>query len=121
MKVRVPVRSLPLSTHSQQGRVETALLSVAAESHGTFVAYIFRPGTLISPTSLPSFGGLASTVASVGLRIMPSLVANVGYVARVLVDASVGVRVEWQRQGPNGDKDTWESDEIVSWSLGLGV
>lgn len=85
------------------------------------VTFIFRPGALISRTSLTSYGGLASTVASAGLRIMPSVVTNVERVARVLVDASVGVRVEWQRQGPEGEKDTWESEEIVSWSIGLGA
>lgn len=69
---------------------------------------------------MTSYGGLASTVASAGLRVMPSILTNVERVARVLVDASVGIRVEWQRQ-ENGEKDTWESEEIVSWSLGLGV
>lgn len=103
-----------------KGRVETALLSVASQSNGSLVAYIFRPGTVISRTTITSLGGLASTVASAGLRIMPSVVTNVERVARVLVDASVGIRVEWQRQ-EDGEKDTWESEEIVSWSLGLGV
>lgn len=111
---------LPLFTFFK-GRVEAALVSVASESNEKMVAYIFRPGTVISRTTVTSLGGLASTVASAGLRILPSVVTNVERVARVLVDASVGIRVEWQRQGPNGEKDTWESEEIVSWSLGLGV
>lgn len=53
---------------------------------------------------------------------MPSIVTNVERVARVLVDASVGIRIEWQRQQDgHSEKDTWESEEIVTWSLGLGV
>lgn len=111
----------PLFCFVFKGRVEVALLSVASQSSGNLAVYIFRPGTLISRTTVTSLGGLASTVASAGLRIMPSVVTNVERVARVLVDASVGIRVEWQRQGPDGEKDTWESEEIVSWSLGLGV
>lgn len=84
------------------------------------IAYIFRPGAVISHATVTSFGGLVSKVASAGLRVMPSVITNVERVARVLVDASVGIRVEWQLQGAVG-KDTWESEEIVSWSLGLGV
>ncbi|KAG8221776.1 hypothetical protein J3R82DRAFT_2091 [Butyriboletus roseoflavus] len=108
-------------SRNMKGRVEAGLLSVTAESNGNMVAYIFRPGTVISRTTVTSLGGLASTVASAGLRMLPSVVTNVERVARVLVDASVGIRVEWQRQGPDGEKDTWESEDIVSWSLGLGV
>ena len=104
-----------------KGRVEAELLSVASQSNGNMVIYIFRPGTVISRTAITSFGGMASTVASAGLRIMPSVITNVERVARVLVDASVGIRVVWQNQGPDGKKDTWESEDIVSWSLGLGV
>ena len=96
-------------------------MSVASQSNGNMVIYIFRPGTVISRTAITSFGGMASTVASAGLRIMPSVITNVERVARVLVDASVGIRVVWQNQGPDGKKDTWESEDIVSWSLGLGV
>jgi len=113
--------SYEAGTRNMKGRVEVALLSIASESKGNMAAFIFRPGAIISRTSITSYGGLASTVASAGLRIMPSVITNVERVARVLVDASVGVRVEWQRQGPDGEKDTWESEEIVSWSLGLGV
>ncbi|KAG9311177.1 hypothetical protein JVU11DRAFT_8246 [Chiua virens] len=108
-------------TRNMKGRVEAALLSMASQSNGKMVTYIFRPGGVISRTTITSLGGIASTVASAGLRIMPSIVINVERVARVLVDASVGIRIEWQRQGPGGEKDTWESDDIVSWSLGLGV
>lgn len=111
----------PYSFFFFKGRVEVELLSVASQSNGNMAAYIFRPGTVISRTTITSLGGLASTVASAGLRIMPSVVTNVERVARVLVDASVGIRVVWQHQGPDGEKDTWESEEIVSWSLGLGV
>ncbi|KAI9457680.1 hypothetical protein HD554DRAFT_2301362 [Boletus coccyginus] len=113
--------SFESQTRNMKGRVEEALLTAASQSNGSMAVYIFRPGTLVSRTTLTSLGGLASTVASAGLRIMPSVVTNVERVARVLVDASVGVRVEWQRQRPEGEKDTWESEEIVSWSLGLGV
>ncbi|KAN0082960.1 hypothetical protein V8E55_008755 [Tylopilus felleus] len=112
-----PVEAL---SRNMKGRVELALLSVASQSNGNMSVYIFRPGTAISRTTMTSYGGLASTVASAGLRVMPSILTNVERVARVLVDASVGIRVEWQRQ-ENGEKDTWESEEIVSWSLGLGV
>lgn len=98
-------------------------MSVASESNGNMVVYIFRPGVVISRTTISSLGELASTVASAGLRIMPSVITNVERVARVLVDVSVGIRVEWQRQGSDtdGEKDTWESGDIVAWSLGLGV
>jgi len=108
-------------SRNMKGRVEVELLSVASQSNGNMAVYVFRPGTVISHTTITSYGGLASTVASAGLRIMPSVVANVERVARVLVDASVGIRVVWQNQGPDGKKDTWESEDIVSWSLGLGV
>lgn len=98
-----------------------ALLSAASQSNGKMSVYIFRPGIAISRPSIASLTGLAHTVAAAGLRAMPSILTNVDRVAKVLVDASVGIRVEWQRQGSDGEKDTWESEEIVSWSLGLGV
>ncbi|KIJ15758.1 hypothetical protein PAXINDRAFT_168784 [Paxillus involutus ATCC 200175] len=113
--------SFEAQTRNMKGRVETALLSIASESDGRMTAFVFRPGSVIGGATVKALGGLASTVASAGLRLMPSVVINAEWVARVLVDASVGIRVEWQRQGPDGDKNTWESEEIVSWSHGLGV
>ncbi|KAG6374705.1 hypothetical protein JVT61DRAFT_4075 [Boletus reticuloceps] len=89
---------------NMKGRVEVALLSEASQSNRNLVVYIFRPGTVVSITTLA----------------MRSFLTNVQRVAKVLVDAAVGIRVEWQRQGAV-PKDTWESEEIISWSLGLGV
>ncbi|KAG6371492.1 hypothetical protein JVT61DRAFT_9530 [Boletus reticuloceps] len=91
-------------TRNMKGRVEAALLSAASQSNGNLAVYIFRPGTVVS----------VATVA------MCSFVTNMDRVAKVLVDAAVGIRVEWHRQG-TVPKDTWESEEIVSWSLGLGI
>ncbi|KIJ64077.1 hypothetical protein HYDPIDRAFT_175788 [Hydnomerulius pinastri MD-312] len=108
-------------TRSMKGRVETELLAIDTNSDGKLSTLIFRPGGVIAGATVKSMGGLASTMATAGLRMMPSVVINVERVARVLVDASVGIRVEWQRQGPDGEKNTWESEEMVSWSLGLGV
>ncbi|KAF9218457.1 hypothetical protein BS17DRAFT_791295 [Gyrodon lividus] len=113
--------SYEAQTRNMKGRVETALLSIASESEGKMTTFIFRPGGVIAGATVKSLGSLASTMAIAGLRMIPSVVVNAEQVARVLVDASVGIRVEWQRQGPDGEKNTWESEEIVSWSLGLGV
>ncbi|KAF9235956.1 hypothetical protein BU15DRAFT_89366 [Melanogaster broomeanus] len=113
--------SYEAQTRNMKGRVEAGLLSITSKSEGKMTAFIFRPGGVVEGASVQSLGGLVSSVASAGLRLMPSVVIDVERVSRVLVDASVGIRVDWQRQGPNGDKDTWESEEIVTWSLGLGV
>jgi len=55
------------------------------------------------------------------LQRAPSVVIHVEHVTRVLVDAAIGVRVEWQREADGEKKNTWESEEMVSWSVGLEV
>ncbi|KAH7890339.1 hypothetical protein F5I97DRAFT_1834719 [Phlebopus sp. FC_14] len=108
-------------TRNMKGRVERELLSIASQSNGKMDVFVFRPGGAVAGATVKSLGGFATTVATAGLRMMPSVVIHVERIARVLVDASVGIRVEWQRQRPDGEKNTWESEEMVDWSLGLGV
>jgi len=81
---------------------------------------VFRPGGIIAGKTVRSLGGLTDLFAEQALQRAPSVVIHVGRVARVLADAAIGVRVEWQ-QDAHGKKDTWESEEMVSWSVGLGV
>jgi len=82
---------------------------------------VFRPGGIIAGKTVRSLGGLTGLFAEQALQRAPSVVIHVERVARVLVDAAIGVRVEWQRDAHGKKKDTWESEEMVSWSVGLGV
>ncbi|KAH7923318.1 hypothetical protein BV22DRAFT_1036485 [Leucogyrophana mollusca] len=114
--------SFETQTRNMKGRTESALLSIGSNSGGRLSVFIFRPGGIIAGATVKSLGGFAAKMATTGIRMMPSVIIHVERVARVLVDASVGIRVEWQRDGDGDEKkNTWESEEMVSWSIGLGV
>jgi len=104
-----------------KGRVEDSLLSIGSKSEGRMSVFIFRPGGMVAGATVRSLGGFAAKMATTGIRMMPSVIIHVERVARVLVDASVGIRVEWGQGEGEEKKDTWESEEMVSWSVGLGV
>ncbi|EGN97104.1 hypothetical protein SERLA73DRAFT_139161 [Serpula lacrymans var. lacrymans S7.3] len=109
-------------TRNMKGRVEVALLSIASSAPDKFTALIFRPGGIVAGKSVKALSGITSTMAHAGLKMMPAMVIYVERVSRVLVDSSVGIRVEWQREGDGGEKkNTWESEEIMTWAVGLGV